>query len=106
MLTADRLRISSLILTSFGCPDHGQAPGPLPPCWFLMNASCSLLKSPRIVCGKLKRYSYLASFRLAMCTNIILKVFNFIASLIKRCIQERPDRFGSSCDFVGNWNEY
>lgn len=48
-LTADRLRISSLILSSFWWPTHGQTPSSPPlPDWSLINASCSLLNAPRI----------------------------------------------------------
>lgn len=51
-LTPDRLVISSLILSSFWWPTHGQTPASPPlPDWSLMKASCSLLNSPRIDCN-------------------------------------------------------
>lgn len=74
-LTADKLRTSSLILSSFLWPTHGQTPAsPLLPDWSLINCSCSLLKSLRSDCGLKEKEGNIVDLLSAwfVCTNINL----------------------------------
>lgn len=60
--TDDNPKISSLTFSSLWCPIHGATAASAPPCCPLINASCSLLNSPKIL---YKRKIHFDLFRFA-----------------------------------------
>lgn len=94
VLTPDKLRISSLILSSFWWPIHGQTPAvPSLPDWSLMNASCSLLNSPRIDCktvtvNTINSFGHAKSLTLSLTVSLILA-----PALLTTPVKNEPNDF-------------
>lgn len=103
-LTADKLSTSSLILSSFAWPTQGQTAGSVfLPCCPLMNASCSLWNSPRMVC-ETRFISKIDSKLKSRSTHVIFNsFFDSSPSFTNSARQEWTEGFGSSCNFVGYW---
>lgn len=102
-LTDDKPKISSLTFSSFWCPAQGTAPSPAP-CCPLINASCSLLNSPRMFCEMTYLVNELTIWHDSFQLYIMLYCFlDFISSFVHCWIQKRAKCFCALCNFCCYW---
>lgn len=115
--TDDNPKISSLTFSSFWCPIHGATAASAPPCWPFINASCSLLNSPKMLCRTIYENQLHSNetcqtiFVLTVTTYIVFDGFlYFCSSFVHGWIQKWSEilctlcYFSCYCNGIGNKN--